>query len=253
MVKPLEPEAQKRLRRLPPVRRARDYYLYDGRGKRYLDLWQEGGRAWLGHRPEGLTLHLKNAASRGVYGTMPSAEEGKLVKALRALGKELGAEEHSEIRRLPFGLGDKEGGRDIPLWRPGEQWAFREEEVELLIPLPGLDYGQIFFCRKTSVLCGVESPLPSPLLAAALTRVLWSLIAALKEPVDYEILNSEFWEQKGGCLFWKGSANGYDALFNQALEKRILLPPSFRHPAILPRKQSEGDRSLIHAFFRRAL
>ena len=35
---------------IPPIRRARGYRLYDHRGRRYLDLWQNGGHSLLGHR-----------------------------------------------------------------------------------------------------------------------------------------------------------------------------------------------------------
>ncbi len=253
----LDSKARARLRKLPPVRRARAYYLYDGTGKRYLDLWQEGGRAWLGHRPEGMSLHLKNAASRGVYAALPSAEEGKLLKALKALGKELGAEDYSEVRW--FSSGPLKGistaaEADIPLWRPGENWGDSKKasnEVELLLPLPGLDYGRVFLCRKSSPVCTKESPVPSPVTAAALIRVVWSLIAALKNLPEYEDFASSLWEQKGAYLFWKGNSADYDAIFSRALEKRVLLPPSTEQPVILPREQSEGDRTLIRTLFRR--
>ncbi len=248
----LDSDNQKRLRRLPPVRRARGYYLYDGTGKRYLDLWQEGGRAWLGHRPDGLGLHLKNAVSRGVYAALPSAEEGKLMKALKALGKELGAESHSEIRCLPAHC-SKEDGQEILLWRPGQSWPSHGDAVEPLIPLPGLDYGQILFCRPSSKWCKLRSRIPSPVLAAALTRVIWSLLAALKEPRKYEIFDSDLWKQDGAYLFWRGDESEYGSLFNRALEKKVLLSPSVHDPVILPREQSEGDRSLIRVLFRRKI
>lgn len=65
-------------RLLPTIRRARDYHLYDARGKRYLDLYQDGGGAMLGHRPSGFLTRIKNELSRGVLMSAPSPAEGRL-------------------------------------------------------------------------------------------------------------------------------------------------------------------------------
>ena len=72
-------------RRMPIVRRARDYHLYSVEGKRYLDLWQNGGHSFLGHRPGRLTTVLKDALSRGLSADLPSVFGGRLIKALQAL------------------------------------------------------------------------------------------------------------------------------------------------------------------------
>ncbi len=70
---------------LPAIRRARGFHLYDGSGRRYLDMYQEGGEAVLGHRPEGMLLALKSAASRGLWSTTPSRESGRLCRAVDTL------------------------------------------------------------------------------------------------------------------------------------------------------------------------
>ncbi len=54
---------------IPPIRRARGYRLYDHRGRRYLDLWQNGGHSLLGHRGLHLLSLLKNLMSRGLLAT----------------------------------------------------------------------------------------------------------------------------------------------------------------------------------------
>jgi len=63
---------------LPEIRRCRDYRLYDGRGRRYLDMYQLGGRALGGHRPEGLSHSFKNHLSRGVWGELPNPYASRL-------------------------------------------------------------------------------------------------------------------------------------------------------------------------------
>ena len=67
---------------IPPVKRARDFRLYDYRGNRYLDLYQNNGHAVLGHRPEGITKILKNTVSRGLIYDLPSVYTLRLKKTL---------------------------------------------------------------------------------------------------------------------------------------------------------------------------
>lgn len=85
MIEPPSRAGEELLRLLPPIRRARGYRLYDERGKRYLDLYQTGGRALLGHRPAGALLELKNLISRGLLSDLPATAERRLIKALRSL------------------------------------------------------------------------------------------------------------------------------------------------------------------------
>jgi glutamate-1-semialdehyde aminotransferase len=51
---------------IPPIRRARGFRLYDGAGRRYLDLWQADGNAILGHRGAGMVTAVKAALDRGL-------------------------------------------------------------------------------------------------------------------------------------------------------------------------------------------
>ena len=78
------------LRRLPRIRRARGYRLSALDGRRLLDMWQDGGRAILGHRGADVTTALKRALDRGVTEAFPSVQEHRLEQALRRL---LGAAE----------------------------------------------------------------------------------------------------------------------------------------------------------------
>jgi hypothetical protein len=73
------------LNRLPVVLRARDFRLYPPGGGRLVDLWQEGGRAVLGHSPAGVLRNLKNRASRGLFSPLPHPQEGRFLKALSRL------------------------------------------------------------------------------------------------------------------------------------------------------------------------
>ncbi len=70
---------------LPEIRRARDYHLYGAHGRRYLDLYQNGGRAILSHRPKGLAKRLKGVVDQGLWGDYPSVYTRRLETVLRAL------------------------------------------------------------------------------------------------------------------------------------------------------------------------
>ena len=238
-------KAAELLRGLPRIRRARGYYLYDASGNRILDLFQDGGRAWLGHRPDGLSLQIKNSMSRGVYAPYPSSEEGKFLKALKALGEKVGAAEGwmARYHRPAHAL-------KATLWRPGTPWPADEKRVEVLLPLPGLEYGQILF--EISEESGGTGDLPSPVLAAALNRTVWNLIHALdalKKESSWSDCSSENWRQDGGYLYWTGKGDAYADSFRKALSHGILISPEPALPTILPLERSDADDALIRKFF----
>jgi hypothetical protein len=250
---------QELLRRLPAIRRAREFHLYDASGKRFLDMYLEGGLAWLGHRPEGLSLEIKNIVSRGVYAAYPGSEEGKLLKALTALKAILpGSHGHTSIRYyrsahsevLPAAIDplyQKEGS--CMLWRPGLAWPLDAESVEMLIPLPGLEYGRLIASRDETLPPG---DLPSALIAGALTRCVWVLKKNLEGSVPFPpfiIPEGSPWTQQGPYCLWSGNAENYSTLFTEALELGILLSPSPDLPCILPGIQTSGDLKLLKQFF----
>ncbi|MDA3948299.1 MAG: hypothetical protein PF508_03650 [Spirochaeta sp.] len=77
-----------RVYRLPAgkiVRRAREWYLYDQDGTRYLDFWQADGAAFLGHRPDGYARLAKAEIDRGLWTAVPTPWPGRLERALAEL------------------------------------------------------------------------------------------------------------------------------------------------------------------------
>ncbi len=67
---------------MPRIRRARGYRLYGLDGRRYLDLYQDGGRAILGHRGGRAVTAMKSALSEGLQSCLPSVYEARLLKVL---------------------------------------------------------------------------------------------------------------------------------------------------------------------------
>src|SRR5690606_3022142 len=71
--------------RLPPIRRARDFRLYSFSGTRFLDLWQNQGRAYWGHTPRGLRNTLKNRISPALFSPLPHPMYRKVLKFVDAV------------------------------------------------------------------------------------------------------------------------------------------------------------------------
>ncbi|MFW6211451.1 MAG: hypothetical protein ACOC8L_01010 [Spirochaetota bacterium] len=77
--------AAARLARLPHIKRARGFRLYAPKERRILDLYQDGGRAMLGHRPGKLVHDVKNVLERGVLSPFPSPEPDRVRKIVASL------------------------------------------------------------------------------------------------------------------------------------------------------------------------
>lgn len=80
----LSREARVRLSALPVIARARGWRLYGSNGKRYLDLWAEGGRSIAGRRTGASGRIAKESIDRGLDASFPSFWEGRLKKAILA-------------------------------------------------------------------------------------------------------------------------------------------------------------------------
>lgn len=80
----LSPGAQARLSSLPVIGRARGWRLYGADGKRYLDLWADGGRSIAGRRAGASGRVAKESIDRGLDAAFPSFWEKRLKKAVLA-------------------------------------------------------------------------------------------------------------------------------------------------------------------------
>jgi len=107
---------------VPPIRRARGYRLYTADGRRLVDLWQDGGKALLGHTVPQLLNLLKDTASRGLFAPLPYP--GALQKLERTVE-----------RLFPWGklrlYNDMGGRRDI--WKRA---GSRDKIGSSTLPLP---------------------------------------------------------------------------------------------------------------------
>jgi len=103
---------------LPPIRRARLWRLYAQDGRRFLDLWQDGGRGILGARHAGLGNAIKAALDRGLDRPLPSVLEPRLGKLLLerfppAKAVRLYVSEEAALAALARASGIRAGSDDI--------------------------------------------------------------------------------------------------------------------------------------------
>jgi hypothetical protein len=268
---------------IPPVLRARDFRLYTWNG-RLVDLWQDGGRAVLGHTPPRLLRDLKNSAERGLFAGLPHPQEGRFLKALSRLfpGRNFRlyagrASLDRALERAGFPPGPfpdpafplPAAGQELPavsLWRPflEEEPAAREmPPVPVLIPVLPWPLAP----SVAALVQGREDRFPpsdiiSPLILAAAGRGLYDLIAAGSRggrPVYPRINRLLYgrrgrepcpWQGRGIYLTPREAASagpGWETLFRRFLEGGFLIPPGPGEPLILPGILSPGEEAKLAA------
>lgn len=183
---------------LPLIRRARDFHLYDERGRRYLDLYQNGGRAILSHRPPGLAKRIKGVVDQGLWGPFPSVWTARLERVLGEL-----CPDHPVVRvyahtpravevaggtvadpALGAGADGAGSGPAAAWWRPFlppdlPEGAARRPRVLL----PVLPFPAAFAPQPLCAAADAREPLPpsdpvSPVLLAGLTQAAHLLAGA---------------------------------------------------------------------------
>lgn len=270
---------------LPSVHRARDCRLYDRRGNRYLDLWRNGGRALLGHRPDLAYKELKKVLQKGVVAEYPSIYTDRLKKALRRMipgnweirlfssweralsaARELlhrkGQERlpNLEVVVEPYRCTDPElVGRDpggAVFYRPF--YAFPYHKVPLVVPLvpfPGafapqpLLIGEVFAKEELPL----DDPI-SPVLAATLTRTVFNLIQLSKATLPpWEEWELPGWSRISCYLIPRFDLSQYHRVFVAFMERKILIPPLPEDPLILPMEWSKGEKALVERTARELL
>jgi len=253
---------------MPIIVRARGYRLYDLYGKRYLDLYQNNGRAVLGHRVEGLQRTMKSTAARGLLSEYPSVYDGRLEKILRLMfpsfqefmvyrnrERAYRAIEFALERELPLeevldpAMGEPDGRTRVSLWRP-----FLEEEEpdgDFLLPVfpfPG-SFAPEVVCVKSGKAASLMPPSDavSPFLIDALIKSVSQLIRITKgnkagRSSEFQRLADIFeWKRKGPYLNTGLDSVAYSELCKKAQSEGIILPPGEHLPVILPREFTDGE------------
>ena len=248
------------LRRIGPVRRARGYRLYTYDGRRILDLYQDGGRAILGHGGGGIVTALKSGLDRGPNSPLPSVYTGRLRVAVSKLIPECGVirvfsnseRAFSAVSRWldrraspanacdPVGLTGQHDG-PIRLWRPfqpaaqspfvglPERWA-----ILPILPIVGDSPPQVvlFSAPEAS-----ESDIIAGFRLAALVRGVYDLVS---DPERSELMLPGF-RSVGPYLLPEQAGRAYSDRFNILLNHGFLMSPAESMPSIVPARMSTGE------------
>lgn len=228
---------------IPQIRRAREYHLYDLKGRRYLDCCLDGGRALLGHKPGRTVLMMKNALDKGLSAPYPGVYTRRLLKQLQLL--------HPAVAGCSVVFS---GGKaaDLSLIRPFETEGGvvsvpADAPFKLLLPLPGSGMLDVV-CASAECLDALpaEDHVPQYLLSG-LCRAAAELTAFAKvcSPGKWASFNSPLWERRGPWLYLSADKALYPSIFNAFLEKGVLLSPDSEIPSCVPSQFTEGEISPI--------
>lgn len=243
--------------RMPVIRRARDYHLYDRDGNRYLDIYLNNGRCLLGHRPEGVFGVLKNALSKGGAAEYPSVEQSRFMKHVSKVFPDyrqvrLYRSSERAMEALAAFFGDKSPGVTDPLtadnpgpvrlWRPfAPEDKDKPEAILPIIPFP-MASAPVVVCFKAG------NPPPSdsvpPFIAAALSRALGSLQSfgrQYNEDLWKHFDAPALWSRKGPYLVFRVPPADYFSLFEGFLHQGILIPPCRPAVGIVPGSFTPGE------------
>lgn len=242
------------------IKRARGHRLYTHSGEKILDLSMDGGRAVIGHRPNGLSLTLKNSIERGIYTDNGTEFEGRLKKELIKRFPEhpyIYLLEHRVFLEnyLNESVSDpllgKKGSIRASVWRPFLKTP-DAEIIDILYPLPGMNSTCVVVSKTP-----LELPLHkiSPVLLSGILRSLYDYDMVEKgfKSEDYDlfrVLNNVHVTPPYMTL--DCSDEIYLKLLTKAKESSILLNPEEKL-VILPPDYSKGEIGRVINLFKEVL
>jgi hypothetical protein len=236
------------------IARARGFRLYTEDGRRLVDLWQDGGKALLGHNPAAVSGALKNAAGRGLCAALPSRAEDRFVRALKTL---FPAARGCVFLDAAFFSAPAELAREInvPLWRPFAADSGAVQNNPRFIPVLPWPLAPAVLVRTTDSAPPAEreSPPPPPLILAASTRAIYNLAAAPERGsvrysrVEAAVSRADSGFQRDGIYLYarESAASRWESVFSAFLRAGFLIPPAPAYPLILPAGLSPGEEARL--------
>ena len=259
--------------RIPVVRRAREYHLYSVSGKRYLDLWQNGGQTLLGHRPGRLTTALKDTISRGLVADLPSVFGGRLIRMLRTMFPayrdfRLSGSPAEALRLACLYLGRNVADAEVvdPLFQPEQA---RNAAVSLWRPLlSDPPAAEVLFPVLPFAMAGVpvvvcfrgslprdfpeQAPISGVLLAGLLRSLLELQRFSMPQWLRPDLLaGCNGWRRQQLYVIPEFDLAEYERVFEAFLDAQVLLSPEAPYLSILPGGEiSKGELGKMIGLFR---
>ena len=267
---------------VPVIRRARGFRLYDLQGRRFLDLYRDGGGALLGHRGGTTVTQMKSVLSQGLASGVASVWEARLVREIAAMfpghatvrlfssrARALEAVSCSIGMRVdPSDLHDPALGAPPPakpratLWRPFLTDANGPPILDNAAWPAVLPVLPLTVCGAPAPVCFPSLPaselpdsdfVPGFVLAGA-----FAALAALRRPghafsvspmVSSAIDASPGWGRTGPYVYPTFRPEAYSRVFAEFLRAGVLLSPAYPGPSILPGDCSPGEARLLARLF----
>ena len=245
---------------IPEIKRSRGYLLYDTNGKRYLDFYQDSGRAILGHRLEGISGVIKSTVARGLTASYPSVYTNRVEKELRLLFPDVAEfRVYRNMERALSVVSKLEGNEvsfknfiDFPttiskfgFWRPFLESPVEWQNFDYFIPLLPFsgDFGPIVLAINNKSETFSPSDTLSPMICDMLIKSIASLIEHSKNNncADRSVFDSPVWDREGSYLRFRLKGEEYSELFTKALKYSGLLPPESDIPGIIPCYYEKGQ------------
>ena len=259
---------------LPPIKRVRGYRLYTDSSEKYLDFFQEGGKALLGSKPRGFSLALKNEIEKSNFYNYPSGYLKKITKGISKLagGNSVSISYFKTEEEMAGYVSEKEGKKyslckdvaphdlegpglhaeTIYLWYPFcgsslKQYLDDFTYVLPVLPFPG-DIAPLILLSST--VHTENNYIPSPVALSGLNNIIHNLIKFLEqEPYihwrEYTSMLNKIWKAKGPYLIPVYKKEAHEMIFKNFLEKKILIQPYYGQISVLPAEISEGERILF--------
>ncbi len=264
---------------LPRIRRSVGHYLYAEDGNRYIDCFQEGGFAILGHRDRALSRTMKNSISHGLWGSLPSIHISRYKKAIskllagwhprglffswEALAASLYTDESQGIYLYDsatehwycIGAGGlavstaPAGGSSIFLWRPFMDTITTDiaKHFDYLVPVVPFSLVPV-----PLLLCSRDDASPLLFRAASFlqlgyVRAVYNLMQAESDgqpdgtSMFPDIGLPDGWKRKGRYLLHGKSQEEYYKIHYAFLQNMIFLPPGRHYPIFIPLNISEKE------------
>jgi hypothetical protein len=237
---------------LPPIKRARGFWLYSSDGRRFLDFFQEGGKAVLGARGASVNAAMKAELDAGRACALPSLALSRARRELARLFPGRGSFEafpsEREARESLLALGPAIGRAE---WRP----FLPEPETEAMVVIPPLPSS----VRPAFVLFRGERPSgfradlpPASFQVAAAIKALAALRREEAEGAGARVAGWKAFDRASGGLFIRegpyivpASTADYAGLFVRFLTGGALLSPDPARPSVIPGDFNPGALSFL--------
>ncbi len=235
---------------LPVIKRARFFYLYDIYGKRYLDLYLNGGKNFLGYRVQGLNRLFKQTMSRGLISPYPSVFKNQFINLVFTFFKEAGSvyifKLEQDAKEFLFSLTGKD--KVFMPWEKEEgiyefKVGFSDIKYPMIFNIPLPDFMSVSIVVIDNLSRKIEFKDNFDALTLSLAKHMLSKLIFYKKNLnfDFNSFTTSLFKLTGRYMFPLYDACYHAEIFDKFLKYGYLISPNFSIPSIVPLKFSKGD------------